>query len=113
MRKRPFVQIRADSWDDARGASSCPVTSANPCMENLAYCLEVDVTALAAKRARSMWPGDSDRLFDTPAVTIVLPQEIHNQTVWDRDQMNVNATSLFLGLDGCARCLHTWFRDVI
>jgi hypothetical protein len=82
-------------------------------MENLAHCLEVDVTALAAKRVRSMRRGDADRLFDTPIVKIVLPKEIHNQAVWDLDQMNVNATSLFPGLDGFARSLHTWFRDVI
>jgi FRG domain len=82
-------------------------------MENLAHCLDVDITALAAKRDRSMRRGDADRLFDTPIVKIVLPKEIHNQAVWDLDQMNVNATSLFPGLDGFARSLHTWFRDVI
>jgi FRG domain len=82
-------------------------------MENLAHCLEVDVTALAAKRARLMRHRDADRIFDTPIVKIVLPKAIHNQAVWDLDQMNVNATSLFPGLDGFARSLHTWFRDVI
>jgi hypothetical protein len=82
-------------------------------MGNLAYCLEVDVTELAAKRARSMRRGDTDRLFDMPVVRIILPKETHNQAVWDLDQMNVNATSLFPGLDGFARSLHTWFRDVV
>jgi hypothetical protein len=56
---------------------------------------------------------DLDRFFDTPIVKIVLPRKIHNEAVWDLDQMNVNATSLFPGLDGFARSLHTWFRDVI
>jgi FRG domain len=82
-------------------------------MENLAYCLEVDVSAFAAKRVRSMRHRDADRLFDTPVVKIVLPREIHNEAMWDLDQMNVNATSLFPGLDGFARSLHTWFRDVM
>lgn len=82
-------------------------------MENLAHCLEVDVSELAAKRAHSMRRRDIDRLFDTPVVKIILPKELHNQAVWDLDQMNVNATSLFPGLDGFARSLHTWFRDVI
>jgi FRG domain len=54
-------------------------------MENPAHCLEVDVTALAAKRARLMRHGDAERLFDTPIVKIVLPKEIHNQAVWDLD----------------------------
>jgi hypothetical protein len=82
-------------------------------MENLAHCLEVDVSVLAVKRARSMRCGDADRPFETPVVKIVLPKEIHNQAAWDLDQMNVNATSFFPGLDGFARSLHTWFRDVI
>jgi hypothetical protein len=82
-------------------------------MENLARCLEVDVTALAAKRALPMRRGDADQLFDMPIVKIVLPKEIHNQAVWDLDQMNVHATSLFPGLDRFTRSLHTWFRDVI
>jgi hypothetical protein len=82
-------------------------------MENLAHCLEVDVSELAAKRAHSMRRRDIDRLFDTPVVKIILPKDLHNQAVWDLDQMNVNATSLFPGLDGFARSLHTWFRDVI
>jgi hypothetical protein len=79
-------------------------------MENLAHCLEVDVSVLAVKRARSMRCGDADRLSDTPVVKIVLPKEIHNQAVWDLDQMNVNATSFFPGLDGFARSLHTCFE---
>jgi hypothetical protein len=83
-------------------------------MENLADCLEVDVSALAAKKVViSMRQVDLDRFFDTPIVKIVLPRKIHNEAVWDLDQMNVNATSLFPGLDGFARSLHTWFRDVI
>src|SRR4029450_9901060 len=82
-------------------------------MENLAHCLEVDVTELVAKRAHSMRRRDIDRLFDTPVVKIILPKDLHNQAVWDLDQMNVNATSLLPGLDGFARSLHTWFRDVI
>lgn len=82
-------------------------------MDNVAQCLEEDVAPLAAKRPRSLRGDDRERLFDTPIVKIVLPKEIHNQAVWDLDQMNVNATSLFPGLDGFARSLHTWFRDVI
>jgi hypothetical protein len=78
-------------------------------MENLAYWLEVDVSAFAVKRARSMRPEDAEKLFDTAVIKIILPREIHNQAVWDLDQMNVNATSLFPGLDGFARSLHTWF----
>lgn len=82
-------------------------------MENLADCLEEDVAALAAKRVRSTRLLNADQFFDTPIVKIVLPRSIHNKAVWDLDQMNVNATSLFPGLDGFARSLHTWFRDVI
>jgi hypothetical protein len=63
-------------------------------MANLAYWLEVDVSAFAVKRARSMRPEDAEKLFDTAVVKIILPREIHNQAVWDLDQMNVNATSL-------------------
>jgi len=82
-------------------------------MENLADSLEVDVAVLAAKKVRSMLQVNLDQLFDTPIVKIVLPKKIHNEAVWDLHQMNVNATSLFPGLDGFARSLQTWFRDVI
>lgn len=82
-------------------------------MENLAYCLEVDVSTFAAKKARSVRRMDVDRFFDVPVVKIVLPKEIHNEAIWDLEQMNVNATSLFPGLDGFARSLNTWFRDVV
>ncbi len=82
-------------------------------IENLSHCLEMDVATLAVNKGRLMRRGDADRLFDMPIVKIVLPKEIHNQAIWDLDQMNVNATSLFPGLDGFARSLHTWFRDVI
>jgi hypothetical protein len=82
-------------------------------MENLAYWLDVDISALAATKVRLVRHGDAERLAETPVVKIVLPREIHNEAVWDLDQMNVNATSLFPGLDGFARSLHTWFRDVI
>jgi hypothetical protein len=75
--------------------------------------LEVDVSTFAAKKARSVRDVDADRLFDIPVVKIVLPKEIHNEAIWDLDQMNVNATSLFPGLDGFARSLNTWFRDVV
>jgi hypothetical protein len=83
-------------------------------MENLALGLEVDVAALLAKRARSMRRTDrGSLLFDTSVVKIILPQEIHNAALFDLAQMNVTAASLFPGLDGFARSLHGWFRDVI
>ena len=66
-------------------------------MENLADCLEVDVAMLTRKRTCSMRRQNADRLFDMPILKIVLPKEIHNQAVWDLDQMNVNAASLFPG----------------
>jgi hypothetical protein len=82
-------------------------------MENLAYWLEVDTRTLTARTIRFRRRGDAERLVETPVVKIILPRDIHNQAMWDLDQMNVNATSLFPGLDGFARSLHTWFRDVI
>jgi hypothetical protein len=49
-------------------------------MENLAECLEVDVSALIAKKVViSMRQGDLDRFFDTPIVKLVLPRKIHKQ----------------------------------
>jgi hypothetical protein len=51
-------------------------------------------------------------MMEMPVVKIILPKDIHNRAVWDLDAMNVNATSLFPGLDGFARSLHTWLRDV-
>src|ERR1700682_4160410 len=51
-------------------------------MENLAYGLEVDVSTFAAKKARSVRHVDVDRFFDIPVVKIVLPKEIHNETIW-------------------------------
>jgi hypothetical protein len=82
-------------------------------MENLAHGLDADVTAFTATRVRSMRLVDADGLSETLVVKLILPKEIHNEAVWDLDRMNVNATSLFPGLDGFARSLHTWFRDVI
>jgi FRG domain len=82
-------------------------------MENLAYWLDVDVGALAARTIRFKPRRGAERIAETPVVKIILPRDIHNQAMWDLDQMNVNATSLCPGLDGFARSLHTWFRDVI
>jgi hypothetical protein len=82
-------------------------------MENLACCLDVEISAFAVGKTRSVRHGDGERLFETPVVKIILPRDIHNQAMWDLHQMNVNATSLFPGLDGFARSLHTWFRDVL
>jgi hypothetical protein len=85
-------------------------------MENLALGLEVDVVALLAERARSMRRPDRDRgglLSNTSVVKVILPQKIHNAALFDLAQMNVTAASLFPGLDGFARSLHGWFRDVV
>ena len=71
------------------------------------------MTAFETKRARSVRPANLERFFDISVVKIVLPGKIHNEAIWDLDQMNVNATSLFPGLDGFVRSLNTWFRDVV
>jgi hypothetical protein len=85
-------------------------------MDNLALGLEVNVTALLSKRARAMRRTDlapNGLLLFTPVVKLILPIEIHNVAMHDLAQMNVTAASLFPGLDGFARSLHGWFRDVV
>jgi hypothetical protein len=85
-------------------------------MENLALGLEEDVAVPLAKRAHAMRRTDRARsglLFDTPVVKVILPFAIHNVALSDLAQMNVTAASLFPGLDGFARSLHGWFRDVV
>ena len=81
-------------------------------MENLALWLEVDITAFAAKHARLMRRSDLHLLIDTPVIKIILPRKIYNKAMWDLEKMNVTAASLFPGLDGFARSLYTWFRDI-
>jgi len=116
-RTRPCVMLVEPYRMNARlavqqGGFVVPGDLGKSFMENLAFSLEEDVTMLTAHSARPIRRGDAARMFNTPVVKIVLPKEIHNQAVWELDQMNVNAASLFPGLDGFARSLHTWFRDV-
>lgn len=46
----------------------------------------------------------------TKILKIIIPRTTHNTALWDLDEMNINAASLFPGLDGYARYLHYFIR---
>ena len=46
----------------------------------------------------------------TKILKIIIPRSSHNTALWDLDEMNINAASLFPGLDGYARYLHYFIR---
>lgn len=54
---------------------------------------------------------DSIDCLESQIVKIVLPLEIHNSALYDLDKMNINASTLFPGLEGFARSLGKHLRD--
>ncbi|MEW6290976.1 MAG: FRG domain-containing protein [Thermodesulfobacteriota bacterium] len=49
--------------------------------------------------------------LEAEIVKIVLPVEIYNSALYDLDKMNINAATLFPGLEGFARSLSKHLRD--
>jgi hypothetical protein len=80
--------------------------------ENLAVTFDVDVDAF--KNVLKIKPS---RSFDTKKsdygiVKMILPIEIHNAALLDLASMNIDAATLFPGLEGFARSLNRFLRDV-
>lgn len=84
-------------------------------VENLAETYDMspeffdDATNLSAKKSKHVLPEDC---FEEKAIKINLPLEIHNRALLDLDSMNINAATLFPGLEGFARSLNKHLRDV-
>jgi hypothetical protein len=83
--------------------------------ENLQATLGVDFSELAAINKTE--PVSIVKLSDIAdlncgLVKIILPLEIHNAALQDLESMNVNARTLFPGLEGFARSLNIYLRDV-
>jgi len=49
-------------------------------------------------------------LFSYPIVKIIIPRDCHNSAMFELNQMNINSSTLFPGLDGLARSLLLYFR---
>ncbi|MCI0508630.1 MULTISPECIES: FRG domain-containing protein [Chromohalobacter] len=56
---------------------------------------------------------EEGEVFDYAAIKIVIPQEMHNYILFNLSMMNITAASLFPGLDGYARSLKSFVRDVV
>ncbi|MEN8233206.1 MAG: hypothetical protein ABFR35_11105, partial [Thermodesulfobacteriota bacterium] len=67
-------------------------------------------TNLRSKKIEDVRPKDC---FEEGVIKINLPINIHNTALLDLDSMNINAATLFPGLEGFARSLNKYLRDVI
>lgn len=53
--------------------------------------------------------GGTD-LPDAPILKLLLPERLHGEILYNLNRMNINAASLFGGLEGFARSLHVFLR---
>ena len=80
--------------------------------QNLADTFQIDVLMLSDKKAdRFPYKKNIEKVFETVGLLkIILPAKIHAEAMWDLWRMNVNAATLFPGLDGFARSLNFWMK---
>jgi FRG domain len=69
--------------------------------------------AVLSRPERTVFDGrdaPSIQLFPVPLVKIILRRKLHSEAMKDLARMNINAASLFAGLDGFARSLNRPLR---
>lgn len=80
--------------------------------ENLCATFEAPFSSLTTNSAEQIQASalDGDIVSQTAMMKIILPQSLHNDGMLDLYRMNLNAESLFPGLDGFARSLRIHAR---
>ena len=56
--------------------------------------------------------ANEEDIFDASVIKIILPVDIHNSALLDLQSMNITAATLFPGLQGFAKSLNSYLRDV-
>lgn len=80
--------------------------------ENLAASFGCDATELRQPAKLSVEDVAAGNTTDVPLLRIILSRDLRNRVLDDLWQMNINAATLFPGLDGFARSLHYHMRAV-
>lgn len=85
-------------------------------MENLAASFLVEVDAL--KKFMDLDPVNLDAVshheyLENAAVKIILRIDMHNSAMFKLASMNINASTLFPGIEGFSRSLDSYLRDVV
>lgn len=95
-----------------QGVFLCPLSVDTPFVESLAATFGLSSADFDNSEIQEfkLEGGLRDFLKDTVAIKILLPIAIHHDVLQDLWDMNVNAASLFPGLDGLARSLNYHFR---
>jgi len=98
-----------------QGLFAIPGSLSHSFTENLQATLGVEFSELAEINETEPVPigkllGTAD--VNCVLVKIILPLEMHNAALQDLESMNVNARTLIPGLEGFARSLNIYLRDV-
>lgn len=70
------------------------------------------VDLLQSTRGESISNYTEEDFYDVEIVKMILPSKIHNEAIHDLNAMNINASTLFPGIDGFAQSLKIHLRDV-
>ena len=97
-----------------KGTFLFPKDVTKPAMDNLSATLGLPIEKLHMDPSTHVIVHDLDCALFTPEapviVKIILPRSIHEDILSDLRAMNIDANSLFPGLDGFARSLNTLLR---
>lgn len=95
-----------------QGLSLFPCNMTKPFEANLCAALGLEFESLAQKNSVSIEPSkiDEDFYLRASVLKINLPRRVHRDAYLDLQSMNIDAASLFPGLDGFARSLYYHLR---
>ncbi|MAE39905.1 MAG: hypothetical protein CML07_03085 [Psychrobacter sp.] len=91
-----------------QGAFLMPLSLSEPFESQLSKQLDINIKTL--KPIKGYEQSLSAELMTSSAVKIIIPRDIQSQLIRLLDAANVNATTLFPGLEGYARSLRVGFR---
>lgn len=108
----PFQQHKRISIQ--QGLFLFPGNIEMPFEHNLCSVFEFDFKDLSTMNALNKKFSESDKLdfSDVSIIKIVIPYSLHSKSLTELYKMNVTATTLFPGLDGFARSLSFYFRQL-
>jgi hypothetical protein len=95
-----------------QGLFLCPISVDIPFMDSLTATFGMHPSVFADSKIEDYKPlGDIKELLkDAAVIKLLLPRAIHHDVLLDLWNMNVNAATLFPGLDGLARSLNYHVR---
>ena len=93
-----------------QGFFLCPLDLTSSFVANLEASFGLPTEALS-KVNELQWPASSNELENYSVLKIILPHKIHGMAAKDLHRMNINAGTLFPGLDGYARSMAIHLRE--